>query len=95
MFCYIAVIVEFLKAYIIFSIILICFDCKNVTSFATDLDNASGKAIDFIEYFRSYKLNGSLKTQILNYEKEKQAYKILSTINKKIYLIKVNKIKKI
>jgi len=75
--------------------ILICFDCKNVTSFATDLDNASGKAIDFIEYFRSYKLNGSLKNQILNYEKEKQAYKILSTINKKIYLIKVNKIKKI
>ena len=75
--------------------ILICFKCKKVTSFTTDLDNASGNAIDFIEYFRIYKPAGWLIKQILDYEKEKKAYLDLSTANKKVYLNKINKIKKI
>jgi hypothetical protein len=74
--------------------ILICFKCKKVTSFVTDLDNASGNAIDFIEYFRIYKPAGWLIKQIIDYEKEKKVYLDLSVANKKVYLNKINKIKK-
>jgi hypothetical protein len=73
--------------------IIICLNCKKVTSFATDLDDASGKAIDSVEYFRIYKLPGYLKKQVLDYEKEKKAYLDLSVTNTKIYLSKINKIK--
>ena len=67
--------------------------CNNITSFASDPNNDSGKAIDFVEYFELYKLNRKLKEKILDCEKE--FYEMIPIASRKIYLEKINKIKKI
>jgi hypothetical protein len=72
---------------------LLCFKCNNITSFAADPNNDSEKAIDFVEYFDLYKLNKKLKEKILDCEKE--FYEMIPIANRKIYLEKINKIKKI
>ena len=73
--------------------ILLCLKCNNITSFASDPNNDSGKAIDFVEYFELYKLNRKLKEKILDCEKE--FYEMIPIASRKIYLEKINKIKKI
>jgi hypothetical protein len=74
--------------------ILLCLKCKNVTSFASDPYNASGKAVNFVEYFNFYKLDKELKEHILRYE-EKNIYENIPIAGRKIYIEKINKIKKI
>jgi len=63
---------------------LLCFKCKNVTEFASDPMNESGKAIDGVEYFSSRKVTKKDKEQAADY-----ASRMGSCLLKKIDSIKV------
>ena len=72
---------------------MICFKCKKVSSYASDPYNHSGKAIDFVEYFTTYKLTKELKSSIL--EQEKKLTKFLKKIEQTQHKLKLEKIRKI
>ena len=63
---------------------IICFKCKQVTEFASDPMNESGKAIDGVEYFSQRKITKKDKNDAAEY-----ATQINSCLLKKINSIKV------
>ena len=62
---------------------IICFKCKQVTEFASDPMNESGKAIDGVEYFSQRKITKKDKNDAAEYAKQ-----INSCLLKKINSIK-------
>jgi len=73
--------------------ILICFKCGNVTSYASDPYNHSGKHIDYVEYFTKYKLKKDFKDYIV--KEEIKFNESIQGQDKKLHRAKIEKIKKI
>jgi hypothetical protein len=63
---------------------IICFKCKQVTEFASDPMNESGKAVDGVEYFSQRKITEKDKNDAVEYAKQ-----VNSCLLKKIKSIKV------
>ena len=63
---------------------LICFECNQVSEFASDPNNESGKAVDGTEYFSQRKITKKDKNEAAEY-----ANQINSCLLKKINSIKV------
>ena len=63
---------------------IICFKCKQVTEFASDPMNESGKAVDGVEYFSQRKITEKDKNDAAEYAKQ-----VNSCLLKKINSIKV------
>jgi hypothetical protein len=73
--------------------VLICFKCGNVTSYASDPYNHSGKNIDYVEYFTKYKLKKDFKDYIV--KEEIKFNENIQGQDKKLHRAKIEKIKKI
>jgi len=63
---------------------MICFNCKTMSEYASDINNQSGKAIEGIEYFKTKKISQKEKSEALNYAK---------SLNNKILIDKIKKLK--
>ena len=50
---------------------MICFKCKSLTEFAADPNNASGRALDGVEYFKTKKISEKNIMDALDYAKKK------------------------
>ena len=62
---------------------MICFNCKTMSEYASDIDSQSGKAIEGIEYFKTKKISQKEKSEALNYAK---------SLNNKILIDKIKKL---
>ena len=60
---------------------MICFKCKSLTEFAADPNNASGRALDGVEYFKKKKISEKNIMDALDYPKK---------INNELLIKKIN-----
>ena len=60
---------------------MICFKCKSLTEFAADPNNASGRALDGVEYFKTKKISEKNIMDALDYAKK---------INNELLIKKIN-----
>ena len=61
---------------------LLCFGCNFVSEFASDPTNISGKAVDGVEYFETFKLTERYKKIFLAYAKENKLHSALTKIQR-------------
>jgi len=60
---------------------MICFKCKSLTEFAADPNNASGKALDGVEYFKTKKISEKNIMDALDYAKKINNDLLIKKIN--------------